>query len=142
MSETTFKQVAVFQYSSEAQIFKGKLESVGIDVFMHDNFTIDSDPLLSQAVGGVKLFVRSEDYKIATEILTEVHLHSVSETGDPIICPNCRSENVDLFSTVKDTKSFFSFAFSLVMGALPFYTKYKYRCSNCKFEFTASWNYS
>ncbi len=138
MSETTFKQVAVFQYSSEAQIFKGKLESVGIEVFMHDNFTIDSDPLLSQAVGGVKLFVRSEDFETANQVLSDVHLHSVSETGNPINCPKCNSENVDLFSTIKDTKSFLSFVFSLLLTTLPFYTKYKYRCSNCKFEFTQS----
>lgn len=138
MNETKFRQVAVFQYSSEAQIFKGKLESVGIDVFLHDNFTIDSDPLLSQAVGGVKLFVRSEEYENATEILSEVHLHSVSDTGKAINCPNCNSEKVGLFSLARDGKSFFSFVFSFLLSALPFYTQHKYRCSNCQFEFTPS----
>lgn len=136
MNESTFKQVATFPYSSEAQIFKGKLESAGIEVFLHDNFTIDSDPLLSQAVGGVKLFVRTEDYQNAREILSEVHLYSVSDEGKSINCPNCKSEKVDLFSTVKDMKSLFSFVVSFFLMLIPFYTKYKYRCSDCKLEFT------
>lgn len=45
MKNETFTTVAVFQYSSEAQIVKGRLESDGIEVFLADNLTIDTDPL-------------------------------------------------------------------------------------------------
>ncbi len=51
--ENTFIKVASFQYSSEAMIIKGRLEAEGIEVFMKDNNTIDTDPLVSNAIGGV-----------------------------------------------------------------------------------------
>lgn len=51
----TFSRVAVFQYSAEAQIIKGRLEAEGIETFLADNHTIDTDPLVSNAIGGVKL---------------------------------------------------------------------------------------
>ena len=60
MSET-FVTIARYQYSSEAQIVKGRLEADGIDVFLRDNITIDTDPLVSNAIGGVKLKVLSKD---------------------------------------------------------------------------------
>ena len=53
----TFTTIATFPYSSEAQIVKGKLQSEGIQVYLADEYTIDSDPLISQAIGGVKIQV-------------------------------------------------------------------------------------
>ena len=53
-----FHKIAVYQYVAEAMLFKGKLESEGIEVFLQDENTINTDPLLSNAIGGVKLLVR------------------------------------------------------------------------------------
>ncbi|MBC7655284.1 MAG: DUF2007 domain-containing protein, partial [Oligoflexus sp.] len=53
MEKSIFKIIATYQYTSEAIIFKGKLESEGIEVFMRDNNTVDTNPLYSNAVGGV-----------------------------------------------------------------------------------------
>ena len=64
MEKSIFKIIATYQYTSEAIIFKGKLESEGIEVFMRDNNAVDTNPLYSNAVGGVKLFVKSEDFYI------------------------------------------------------------------------------
>ena len=72
MENNKFKKIGQFQYSSEAYIYKGKLESEGIEVFVRDNHTVDTDPLISNAIGGVKLFVRVEDYAEAMEILSEM----------------------------------------------------------------------
>ncbi|WP_347173255.1 hypothetical protein [Polaribacter uvawellassae] len=49
--------LAVFEYSTEAQLLKSKLDSEGIRTMLMDEKTIDSDPLLSQAIGGVKLLI-------------------------------------------------------------------------------------
>ncbi|MDX1318435.1 MAG: DUF2007 domain-containing protein, partial [Xanthomarina gelatinilytica] len=65
----TFKTIARFQYSSEAQIIKGRLEAEGIDVFLSDHLTIDTDPLISNAIGGVKLKVYSYQSEEAINIL-------------------------------------------------------------------------
>ena len=42
MTKNAFVTIAKYQYSSEAQIAKGRLEADGIDVFLADNLTIDT----------------------------------------------------------------------------------------------------
>jgi rubredoxin len=136
MSEILFQKVAAFQYSSEAIIFKGKLESEGIQVFMRDNNTVDSNPIYSNAIGGVKLYVKTIDFEKAQKSLSEVSKYSIDDDGESIKCPNCGAEKLDFSSTIKDIKSFLAFLFScLIMLGIPFYTKYKYKCEECNFEF-------
>lgn len=130
-----FKTIARFQYSSEAQIIKGRLEAEGIQVFLTDNLTIDTDPLVSNAIGGVKLKVLSEDTLKAKHILEGIEKYSIGDDGKPIECPNCHKKEVELFSTITNLKSFLAFLFGFLSGTLPFYTKDKYRCSNCNTEF-------
>ena len=131
----TFKTIARFEYSSEAQIIKGRLEAEGIQVFLTDNFTIDTDPLVSNAIGGVKLKVLSEDELKAKDVLRSIKKYSLDEDGNFVKCPECKSEHVQVFSTVKDFKSFFAFLFGFIVGTLPFYAKHKFRCEECNTEF-------
>ena len=133
--ENAFQKIATFQYSAEAMITKGRLEADGIEVFMADNLTIDTDPMVSNAIGGVKLFVRTEHAGKANAILAEISRYALDNSGDNIVCPECGQNKVDLMSSVREGKSFFAFMFSFLLGALPFYTKYKYHCSNCGNEF-------
>ncbi|KJD36476.1 hypothetical protein PW52_04795 [Tamlana sedimentorum] len=138
MSET-FKTLARFQYSTEAQIIKGRLEAEGINVFLFDNITIDTDPLVSNAIGGVKLKVLSSQFNEALTILNSIKKYSTDEAGNNIKCPKCNSEKVELFSTIKSLKSFFAFIFSLLTNLLvlnlPVYTKHLYKCEDCNHEF-------
>ena len=132
---TTFVTIARFQYSSEAQIIKGRLEADGIHVFLKDNITIDTDPLVSNAIGGIKLKVRSEDEKEAKEILKSIKAYALHDDGSPIICPNCGKNEVELYSTIDSLKAFLSFLIGIITFTLPFHTRYKYICDNCKTEF-------
>lgn len=68
-----FSTIAVFQYSSEAQVIKGRFEAEGIEVFLMDNHTIDTDPLVSNAIGGVKLNVRKENEAAALEVMESIN---------------------------------------------------------------------
>ncbi|RXJ52722.1 DUF2007 domain-containing protein [Gelidibacter gilvus] len=135
MKTETFTIVAIFQYSTEAQIIKGRLESDGIKVFLSDNLTIDTDPLVSKAIGGIKLKVLSHQAIEAQTILNSIQPYSLDDKGNSIKCPNCRSTHVELFSTIKDLKSLFWFLFGILFSSLPFYTKHKYRCEMCDTEF-------
>ncbi|MDI1303409.1 MAG: DUF2007 domain-containing protein [bacterium] len=126
MEESIFKLIRRYQYSSEAIIFKGKLELEGIEVFMRDNNTVDTNPLYSNAVGGVKLFVKKEDFVEANKILSQVSEYSLDEENQLIKCPKCGVEQITMITSIKDLKSFFSFIFSLLFVLMPFYSKYKY----------------
>lgn len=130
-----FSKIAVFQYSSEAQIIKSRLEAEGLEVFLFDQFTVDTDPLVSNAIGGIKLKVWAEDEEKALEILDTISEYSLDDSGQAIICPICNSEKVELVTTVRDLKSFFAFLFSFFTYTLPVHSRHDYRCDNCKQQF-------
>lgn len=136
MEINKFRKIGQFQYSSEAYIYKGKLESEGIQVIVRDSHTVDTDPLVSNAIGGVKLFVFQEDYERAKEVLADICLFSVDDNGALIKCPNCGAEKIQFLTTIKDLKSFFSFLVTLFAVVLPIYTRYKYKCEVCNYEFS------
>ena len=78
MEEEKFKLLRRFQYSSEAVIYEGKLESEGIEVFLRDQNLIDST-MYSNLFGGIKMYVKTEDFQRANEILNDVNLFSVDD---------------------------------------------------------------
>ncbi|MDX1426229.1 MAG: DUF2007 domain-containing protein, partial [Salegentibacter mishustinae] len=81
---STFVTIARFQYSSEAQIVKGKLQSEGIEVFLADQVLIDTDPLVSQAIGGIKLNVYTDDEERARAVLSEINNYSLDDEGNRV----------------------------------------------------------
>lgn len=134
--EDSFTLIGRFQYSSEAIIYKGKLESEGIEVFMRDNNTVDSNPLYSNAVGGVKLFVKDVDFEKANAILSQISNYSLDDNNQLIKCPKCNAQQIEMITSIKDLKSLLSFIFSLLFVTItPINAKHKYKCQNCKFEF-------
>ena len=135
MKSTKFRKIANYQYTSEAYLFKGKLESEGVDVFLQNENTINTDPLLSNALGGVKLFVKSEDVMKAKQILDSIPEYSVNDKGDLLTCPNCGSNTISMVTSIKDMKSFFAFLYGLLTLSMPLFSKQKYKCESCNFEF-------
>lgn len=130
-----FEKIASFQYTAEAMILKGRLQAEGIQVFMANNNTIDTDPLMSNAIGGVQLYVLTADVDKAHAVMQEISRYAVDNSGKPVQCPNCGSARVDVMSTVRDRGGFAAFLVGLLFSALPFFVKYKYHCSSCGHEF-------
>lgn len=130
--QNTFSTIARYTYSSEAEIIKGRLEAEGIKVFLKDNITIDTDPLVSNAIGGIKLNVLTEDTAKAKEILQSISSYPLDNEGNAIICPYCGSENISLYTTISDVKSFFHFIIGVLFGTLPFSARYEPKCDTCK----------
>jgi DNA-directed RNA polymerase subunit RPC12/RpoP len=130
MSET-FKTVAVFQYSAVELIIKGRIESEGIQVFTMDMHTIDTDPLVSNAIGGVKLRVKAEDEQKALQIVESIQKYAIDDQGEPICCPKCNEEKIVLDSAINSLKSLVL----LLLFMLPINQKTKYRCEECNHKF-------
>lgn len=135
MESVKFNQIANYQYTSEAYLFKGKLESEGVEVFLQNENTINTDPLLSNAVGGVKLFVKSEDVMKAKQILAAIPEYSLNDKGELLTCPNCGATTISMVTSIKDVKSFLAFIYGLLTLSMPLFAKQKYKCENCAFEF-------
>jgi len=133
--QDTFVTIARFPYSTEAQIVKGRLEADGIEVFLRDNLTIDTDPLVSQAIGGVKLKVLAKDEEKARAIFQSIKSYALDDNGNAIKCPNCKQEHIELYTTITGLKSLISFIIGFISGTLPFSTRYQYKCEDCNTEF-------
>lgn len=131
----TFTTIARFNYSSEAHIIKGKLNSEGVDAFLTDDVTIDVDPLVSHAIGGVKLKVPTVQLEKAKQVLDSINKYSIDNNGENIVCPNCKSNKINLVTTIKDKKGFVFFVLAFLYTMLPFFIKSIYKCENCKYEF-------
>ena len=116
-----FYQLTSFEYVADVQILKGKLESEGIPVFLRDENTLNSDPLISQAIGGVKLLVYSQDKERALEIYNEVRAYALDENDNPITCPNCKASKSEVYYNRK----------GVFYKLFPFFEKRKYKCLNC-----------
>lgn len=114
--------LTTFPYSSEAQITKSKLEAEGLNVMLLDEKTIDSDPLISQAIGGVKLLVHNDDIKEAVKIYNQIRPYEKDKNGNPIVCTNCKSTKILIAEPSR--KNIFYMLF-------PFFEKTKYRCNVC-----------
>lgn len=76
-----FVTVAVFPLPQNAYIIQSRLEAEGIQVFLKDELTVQTDNFLSNAIGGVKLQVSESNVEAATQILKEqgVELPGASE---------------------------------------------------------------
>lgn len=119
--EEKFFKIGAFEYVADVQIIKSRLESEGIPVFLRDENTLNSDPLISNAIGGVKLLVYTKDREKAIEIYNEIRAYAVDDEGNAVVCPNCKAQKSEAYY---ERKSFFHKLF-------PFFEKRKYRCLNC-----------
>lgn len=116
-----FYTLAAFEFVADVQIIKGKLESEGIPVFLQDENTLNSDPLISGAIGGVKLQVYTKDKDRALEVYNEVRNYAVDDDGQPIVCPNCKSQRSEVYYDRK----------GILHKLFPFFEKRKYICLQC-----------
>ena len=123
MKEPKFYTLATFEFPADVQIIKGKLESEGISVFLRDEATINTGPLISFAIGGVKLQVYSSDKERAKQIYDEVRNYATDDQGKPIVCPNCKATKSEIYYSRNN----------LFHKLFPFFEPTKYKCMQCNF---------
>ncbi|WP_420570795.1 DUF2007 domain-containing protein [Kordia sp.] len=116
-----FYTVASFEYTAEAQVMKGKFMSHGIEVFLKDEHTIDVDPLVSHAIGGVKLQVHLQDKEAAITLYNELREYEVDKHRVRIVCPNCGKNRIIIAPPKK----------SMLYLLFPFFEPKRYECIDC-----------
>lgn len=79
----------------DAHLIQAQLEAAGITAFVLDAESASINPLLVDAMGGVRVQVRGADVARALEVLRETHHDPDEELADLSPegrCPRCRSE--------------------------------------------------
>lgn len=119
--ESEFTTIASFEFLADAQIVKAKMESEGIQVFLQDE-NILTVGFVRDAVGGVKLQVKTRDKTEAKKIYDAVRAYAIDDSGNPVICPNCKAARSERYLSRK----------GLWHKLFPFLEKKRYKCLNCE----------
>ena len=130
-------QLKTFSTISEAHVYKTILENEGIACFMEDEQMVSLDPILENALGGIKLMVNTEQYEQAkTFIQNFEHRPLTDENNIPITCPTCQSSNIyEDYKSIKSLKGIISFFLSFLFIVYPLYFKRVKKCKDCGKEF-------
>ncbi len=122
-----------YETALEANRDKQILAENDIQSFIANEQTIQSDWLLSQALGGIQLQVFENDFESAEKILNDYHEnnkfsleveHTVENPKFDFVCPKCGSNHI-----YSDDSSTSFFGISLI-------SSHKFVCFYCENEFT------
>lgn len=127
----------IFDNPIDAHLLKSKLENEGINCYLFDEHTVTIDPLVSNAVGGIKLKISKTDIDKTKFILAQIENTPLTDDNDVIIkCPNCDSQDVySGFKSMKGLKGVLSIILSFLFMIFPIYHKAVYKCKDCNAEF-------
>ncbi|MGB8590836.1 MAG: DUF2007 domain-containing protein [Candidatus Acidiferrales bacterium] len=119
-----------FRDLPEALVAKGILDSAGIECLLGDENTVRMDWFWSNAIGGVKLWLRRQDVAAAVALLDEkipdgFDVDGVGEYEQPK-CERCGSLDVSFEELNRPV------AYSSLFVGLPFPLKHRgWRCHSC-----------
>jgi len=112
-----------------ANIILSRLREEGIEAFLLDEYTSTINPVLGNAIGGIKLAVDAHEQEKALMLLEQFH----DEYMRAAICPRCNQTTIIQMPSRK--------ANSVITSILTwFFSSYAvpaeniYHCTNCQFE--------
>jgi predicted RNA-binding Zn-ribbon protein involved in translation (DUF1610 family) len=125
--------VVVWSYDNyiPAHIAMGRLKEDGIVCWLKDENTVTIDPILSNAIGGIKLMVEREEAERAAGILRK--LDNEHKSLHP--CPKCGSLNIELVSTPRKASNWFSTMWGFLTFSLAMPVDKVYHCFDCSHEY-------
>jgi predicted RNA-binding Zn-ribbon protein involved in translation (DUF1610 family) len=126
-----FVMLKSFDNYISAHIAMGRLEEDGIKGWLKDEYTVTIDPILTNAVGGIKLMVAMEEKEKAAGILRR--LDNEYKALHP--CPQCGSLNIELVSTPRKASNWFSAIWGFLTFSLAMPVDKVYHCFDCSHEY-------
>lgn len=115
----------------DANIIMGRLEQEGIHCWLKDENTVTIDPILTNAVGGIKLMVPEIQLERAFELLKQFR----SEIEATLKCPRCGSANVEFVTTPRKASNWFGVIIGFLFTSFALSGDKVYHCFDCGQEF-------
>ena len=84
------KTIATFSKPEEAHLFRTRLEAAGISAFVQDEYVVQLNWLLSNAIGGVRVQIADDDLESASEFLAADSPQPTPD-AEEVVCPMCGS---------------------------------------------------
>jgi len=126
-----FVPVAVYTNYIDANIMLGRMQEDGIDCWLKDENIVTIDPILTNAVGGIKLMVAENERMKALQWLWEIN----KEKKATISCPKCNSHNLEYVSTPRKPGNWLSVLIGVFITSFAPPVEQVYHCFDCGTEF-------
>lgn len=124
--------IPIRSYSNyfDAALAQGVLESAGIHCFLQDVHSVTINPVLTNAMGGIKLNVRQEDLAEAEQLLRPAEIN-ISQP----VCPACGSADTQLAVRLP-AKTWLSLLISAIRSSsFSHEGQLHYQCKDCRMTF-------
>lgn len=121
--------VRTFNNFFSANILLTKLKDAGIQCFLKDEYTVTMDPLLTNAVGGIKLVINKED----SEDVIALMKHFDEEYRRNAVCPKCASNDIHLVPK-RSPANMITAILSWLFSDYAVSAENVYQCGSCGFE--------
>ena len=126
-----FHILQTFANYIEAHIVMGRFEEAGINCWLKDENTVTIDPILTNAVGGIKLMVASEDLEKALELMQQIKQAQIEN----YTCPQCGSGIIEYINTPRKPINWFGAIASWLLGSYAVSVEKTWHCFDCGNEF-------
>ena len=124
-----FIPIKTFDNYIPANLLLSKMLDQDIHCYLKDEFTVTIDPILANAIGGIKLCVADIDFARAKQLLV------VFEEEQKIACPKCGSKTVEYIVQPQNPANWLLAIASWFLTSYALKGKEVYHCFNCKYEF-------
>ena len=124
-----FVTVRTFSNYFSANILLSKLQDGGVQCFLKDEFTVTVDPILANAVGGIKLMVNKDDEAEVVDIIK----HFDEEYRRTAVCPKCGSNDIELVPK-RNSANMLAAILSWLFSSYAVSAENVYQCSVCGYE--------
>ena len=112
-----------------ANITLTKLHAAGVECYLKDEYTVTIDPILTNAIGGIKLVVKAIDEASVRALLDEYEASYMNSAS----CPKCGSSSFTYIAKPGVT-NFLSAIFTWIFSSYAVAPDYVYHCGQCGYE--------
>ncbi|MEO6071571.1 MAG: DUF2007 domain-containing protein [Chitinophagaceae bacterium] len=126
-----YVQIRSFDNYIEANIVMNMLHAANINCHLKDENLITMDPLLSPALGGMKLMVHHAHVQQAWDLLNEAEQQYLKN----IACPVCKAHDLSIVSITKKHKNKLAAIASMLINGKSVEVTKKYVCGVCGYDF-------
>ena len=118
------KTLKTVSWLHEADMIKAMLSAHDIEVFLPDEATTQALPIYSNAVGGIRILVKDDDFEEALKVIGEEPAIASKYT---LACPKCESRDVKLGKLNQRSP----IVTALLFGFPLLWIKRNYTCNSC-----------
>ncbi|HTE25467.1 putative signal transducing protein [Flavitalea sp.] len=127
-----FTQVRSYDNYIPANMILSRLDQEGIRAYLQDEHTVTIDPIISNAIGGIKLMVITEQLDRALQLINGFE-EAYNKAG---ACPKCQSTKVKFLIEPETSRNWFKSIVDKFTGTYGTGSKGIYHCYDCGNEFS------